>query len=108
MVEPATLDRTYAALSDPTRRAMLERLRAGDRRISDLAKPLPISFAAASKHVAVLEQAGLVTREVRGREHWLRARAAPLEPAEAWIRDQTSFWSERADALARHLEREQP
>lgn len=82
---------------------MLERLRGGAARISDLAEPLPMSFAAASRHVAVLEQAGLVTREVRGREHWLQARSAGLEVAEDWIAEQTRFWRTRADALAGHL-----
>jgi DNA-binding transcriptional ArsR family regulator len=100
-----TLDRTYAALSDPTRRALLVALRAGDARISDLAHPLPMSFAAVSRHVAVLESAGLIRREVRGREHWLSVRPAALRSAEHWLNEQTEFWSDRADALAARLER---
>src|SRR5436305_8788030 len=72
MVErSATLGRTYAALADPTRRALLVALRNGRARISDLARPLPMSFAGVSRHVGVLEDAGLIRREVRGREHWL-------------------------------------
>jgi DNA-binding transcriptional ArsR family regulator len=99
------LNRVYAALSDPTRRALLFTLRGGAARITDLAAPRPISFAAVSRHVGVLEGAGLVQREVRGREHWLSARPQGLSTAEHWIHDQTSFWSARADALAARLER---
>ena len=101
------LDRTYAALADPTRRMLLERLRRGDARISDLAKPLPMTFAGVSHHVGILEAAGLVRRDVRGREHWVSVRLEGLRLAERWISDQTSFWSERADALAARLERGQ-
>jgi DNA-binding transcriptional ArsR family regulator len=106
MVEQApSLDRVYRALADPTRRRLLEALRDGDSRITDLAAPLPMSFAAVARHVAALEQAGLVTRDVRGREHWLSVRPAALRDAEAWIAEQTEFWEARADALAAHFER---
>jgi len=105
VVEDQVLDRAYAALADPTRRALLVALRSGDARISDLAGPLPMSFAGVSRHVGVLEAAGLVRREVRGREHWLSVRPDGLRLAEAWIREQTAFWSTRADALAARLER---
>lgn len=105
MVEDAVLDRTYAALADPTRRALLIALRAGEARISDLAKPFPMTFAGVSRQVKVLETAGLVQREVRGREHWLSVRPGALREAERWIEEQTSFWSTRADALAARLER---
>jgi DNA-binding transcriptional ArsR family regulator len=100
-----TLDRTYAALADPTRRTLLIALRSGDARISDLASPLPMSFAAVSRHVSVLEAAGLIHREVRGREHWLSVRPEGLHSAEQWIREQSEFWATRADALAARLER---
>ena len=107
MVERSrTLDRTYAALADPTRRALLVALQSGDARISDLADPLPMTFAGVSRHVAVLESAGLIRREVRGREHWLSIRPDGLRQAERWIAEQTAFWSKRADALANRLERE--
>jgi DNA-binding transcriptional ArsR family regulator len=99
------LDRVYRALADPTRRRLLMALREGDARITDLAAPLPISFAAVARHVATLEEAGLVERDVRGREHWLTVRPAALREAEAWIAEQTSFWEGRADALAAHLAR---
>lgn len=106
LVEDSTkLDLTYAALADPTRRALLTTLRDGDARISDLAAPLPITFAAVSRHVGVLERAGLIQRDVRGREHWLSIRPEALREAEAWIHEQTAFWSARADALAARLER---
>src|SRR6516165_10854640 len=105
LVEDQVLDRTYAALADTTRRAMVVALRTGDARITDLASPLPMSFAAVSRHVAVLETAGLVTREVRGREHWLTLRPEGLSFAEKWLHDQTEFWSRRADALHARLAR---
>lgn len=105
MVEESVLDRTYSALSDPTRRALLIALRAGQARITDLAAPLPMTFAGVSRHVGVLEAAGLVTREVRGREHWLSIRPEALTLAERWISEQTAFWARRAQALAIRLDR---
>jgi DNA-binding transcriptional ArsR family regulator len=105
MVEDQVLDRAYAALADPTRRRLLEALRGGDARITDLAAPLPMTFAGVSRHVGVLEAAGLVRREVRGREHWLSLQPEGLAPAQQWISDQTDFWSARADALAARLRR---
>src|SRR5260370_13234460 len=104
-VNRALLDRTYGALADSTGRGMLVTLRNGPARITDLAAPLPISFAAAARHVGVLEAAGLIEREVRGRDHWLTVRSAGLQPAEKWIAEQMSFWSLRANALAARLER---
>ena len=105
VVEEPELDRVYAALADPTRRALLVALRRGDARISDLAGPLPMTFAGVSRHVGVLEAAGLVERDVRGREHWLSVRPDGLRVAERWLDEQTAFWADRADALAEHLER---
>jgi DNA-binding transcriptional ArsR family regulator len=104
MVEDDVLDLTYGALADPTRRAILVMLRRGTARISDLAEPLPISFAAVSRHVGVLDAAGLVHRQVQGREHWLSVEPSGLRDAERWIADQTSFWERRAEALAARLE----
>ena len=102
------LDRAYAALADPTRRALLVALRAGDARITDLAAPLPMTFAGVSRHVGVLESAGLVRRSVRGREHWLSLRPEGLAAAGDWIAEQTAFWARRADALAVRLARTAP
>jgi DNA-binding transcriptional ArsR family regulator len=103
MVEDQVLDRAYGALADPTRRWLLERLRQGDARISDLAAPLPMTFAGVSRHIGVLETAGLVRREVRGREHWLSLQPNGLATAQQWINEQSEFWSTRADALAERL-----
>jgi DNA-binding transcriptional ArsR family regulator len=105
VLEDETLDRTYAALADPTRRALLVALRVGEARITDLAAPLPMTFAGVSRHIGVLESAGLVHRAVRGREHWLSIRPEALEAAGDWISEQTAFWSRRADALATRLAR---
>src|SRR5579862_3304696 len=105
VVEDLALDRAYAALADPTRRALLVALRDGEARITDLAAPLPMTFAGVSRHVGVLETAGLVKREVRGREHWLSLQPDALTLAERWIGEQTSFWARRAQALAQRLER---
>lgn len=105
MVENQILDLTSAVLADPTRRALLVALRADDARITDLARPLPMTFAGVSRHVGVLEAAGLVRREIRGREHWVSVQPEALEKAEQWLSEQTTFWSKRADALADRLER---
>ncbi len=105
MVEDQVLDRAYGALADPTRRRLLETLRQGDARISDLAAPLPMTFAGVSRHIGVLESAGLVRREVRGREHWLSLQPDGLTTAQQWINEQTEFWSTRADALSARLRR---
>ena len=108
MLEDSVLDRTYAALADPTRRSLLVALRSGESRITDLARPLPMTFAGVSRHVAVLEAAGLVERSVRGRDHWLSLRPTALDPAQHWIAEQTSFWNSRPDALAARLKRKRP
>jgi DNA-binding transcriptional ArsR family regulator len=105
MVEDQVLDRAYSALADPTRRWVLKTLRNGDARITDLAAPLPMTFAGVSRHVGVLESAGLVRREVRGREHWLSLQPDGLAMAQRWIDEQTDFWSTRADALEARLRR---
>src|SRR5215469_828092 len=107
VVEDQVLDRTYAALADPTRRALLVALRSKDARITDLAAPLPMTFAGVSRHIGVLESAGLVQRVVRGREHWVSIRSEGSAAAENWISEQTAFWSKRADALAARLARQQ-
>lgn len=100
------LDRAYAALADPTRRWLLETLRHGDARITDLAAPLPMTFAGVSRHIGVLESAGLVEREIRGREHWVSLRPDGLTMARRWIDEQMDFWSARADALSARLRRQ--
>jgi len=101
--DPNVLDRVYRALAHPARRDVLRALRDGEARISDLAEPLPLSFAEVARHVAALEAAGLIERDVRGRDHWLALRRNGLRDAEAWINEQSAAWAERADALAAHL-----
>ena len=100
----AELDGVFAALGDVTRRGILARLASGEARISDLADPLPISFEAVSKHVRVLERAGLVRRDVRGREHYLELVGTPLADARDWLDRYRIFWEERLDALATLVE----
>jgi DNA-binding transcriptional ArsR family regulator len=101
MVEknPDALSAVFRALSDPTRRRMLRRLARGERSVGELAKPFRMSLAAASKHVKVLERAGLVRRTVRGRTHHCRLEAGRLARAQRWIAFYQRFWSERLDAL---------
>ncbi|WP_234250857.1 ArsR/SmtB family transcription factor [Billgrantia desiderata] len=93
------LDRVFHALADPTRRLLLERLAACERKVGELAEPLPISLAAVSKHVRVLEQAGLVERRIEGRSHYCRLRPEPLAAAEQWLSFYEGFWSQRLNAL---------
>jgi DNA-binding transcriptional ArsR family regulator len=97
------LDRVFAAMSDPTRRTMLAALSGKPSTISELARPFPVSFNAISKHVLVLERAGLIRREVLGREHHLRLEAKPLRDAAAWLEHYREFWEVRLDALERHI-----
>jgi DNA-binding transcriptional ArsR family regulator len=107
VLDDAVLDHIYAALADPTRRALLVALRGGESRISDLARPFSMTFAGVSRQLRVLEAAGLVSREIRGRDHWLSLRPDGLAAAQLWIAEQTAFWSSRADVLADRLQRRQ-
>ncbi len=95
----AALDHTMLALADPTRRAILERLGAGEARVTDLAAPFAMSLNAVSKHIRILERAALVSRRRAGREHVLSLNPAPLDAASAWIEAQQQFWNARLDAL---------
>jgi DNA-binding transcriptional ArsR family regulator len=95
----ASLDRIFQALADPTRRAMLRRLAKSEHSIGELAAPLRMTFAAASKHVKVLERAKLVRRRVAGRSHFCRLEPAPLAAADAWLRFYERFWTGQLDAL---------
>jgi DNA-binding transcriptional ArsR family regulator len=97
--EARRLDRVYGAIADPTRRAILGTLAGGEVNVGTLARRFPISFNGVSKHVKVLEQAGLVRRSVRGREHWLRLRPQPLRDASRWLEHYREFWETRLDAL---------
>jgi DNA-binding transcriptional ArsR family regulator len=99
MVSEQSLDAVFHALSDPTRRAMLRALADGEHNIGELAQPFDMSFPAASKHVRVLEQAGLVRREVRGRSHICKLAPETLADASSWFAFYEQFWGERFDAL---------
>ncbi len=93
------LDATFHALADPTRRGMLASLAEGEKSIGALAEPFAISFAGASKHVKVLEGAGLVARRKVGRTQLCSLNAEPLAQAERWLRQWEGFWNVRLDAL---------
>src|ERR1700674_793554 len=99
MVNSPSLDATFAALGDPTRRAILARLSAAESCVGDIARPLPISLPAVSRHLRVLESAGLIARRRQGRTHRLRLVAAPLASAQDWISRHRRFWENQLDAL---------
>ena len=99
-----SLDRTFAALADPTRRLILEQLAGGDRCVTELARPYSISLPAISKHIRVLETAGLVRRHRCGRMHQLTLEAEPMKRAARWMEEYRRFWEGTLDALARYLE----
>jgi len=95
----ARLDATLSALADPTRRAILANLAAGERRVTEIAAPFEMSLNAVSKHIKVLEGAGLVRRRRVGREHFLSIGAAPINEAAAWFDAQRTFWNARLDTF---------
>jgi DNA-binding transcriptional ArsR family regulator len=101
------LDITFQALSDPTRRGMLASLALGEKSIGELAEPFRMSFAGASKHVKVLEEAGLIARRKVGRTHLISIDAKPLEEAERWLRQWERFWNASLDRLQALVEAEQ-
>jgi DNA-binding transcriptional ArsR family regulator len=98
-----TLDATFGALSDATRRGILAQLATGETTVSELAAPYEMSLPAVSKHLRVLEGAGLVTRHKDGRVHRCRLIAEPMKDAAAWIERYRVFWEEQFDALERYL-----
>lgn len=93
------MNEVFHALAHDARRAMLTRLAAGDLTVGQLAEPFAMSLEAASKHIRVLERAGLVRRTVQGRRHICRLEARPLASAAAWLRFYERFWTKRLDAL---------
>jgi DNA-binding transcriptional ArsR family regulator len=95
----AALDLVFHALADPSRRAILRRLSAGSLTVGELAEPLPMSPAAASKHIKVLEDCGLLRRDVRWRTHICTLDAEPLAAAQRWLDFYEQFWNDRFDAL---------
>ena len=100
------LDTTFHALADPTRRGMLASLALGEKSIGELAQPFRMSFAGASKHVKVLEDAGLIARRKVGRTHLISIDAKPLEEAERWMRQWERFWTKRLDRLEALIEQD--
>ncbi len=102
------MDQVLGAVADSTRRAILARLTAGDARVTEVASEFPISLNSVSKHIRVLERAGLVQRTVRGRDHLLSLNAAPLADAAAWIQHYQRFWEDRLEALDRFATRKRP
>ena len=101
------LSATFAALADPTRRAILARLSLGETSVTELAAPFEMSMPAVSKHLKVLERAGLIARGREAQWRPCRLDAAPLREAAGWIEDYRRFWSAHVDALERHLDRMQ-
>jgi DNA-binding transcriptional ArsR family regulator len=106
MVEDIALDGVYGALADPSRRAIVARLaESGEMRVTELAEPFDMSLNAVSKHIKVLQRAGVVRRRVDGRDHWLSLDPRPLERGWAWIGLYQRFWETRLDALDSYLRR---
>jgi DNA-binding transcriptional ArsR family regulator len=97
------LDLTFGALSDPTRRSIIATLAAAPQTIATLAEPLPMSLVAVSKHITVLEKAGLLTRTRAGRAQVCALRSDPLAGAADWIDTYRRFWTDRVDSLERYL-----
>ena len=108
MGEYQPLDATLAALADPTRRAILARLSAGEAKITDVARPFPISLNSVSKHIRLLERAGLVRRRIEGRDHILTLETEPLVRAAKWMEEQTALWTWRLAKLDRILKEDDP
>lgn len=99
------LDRIFSALADPTRRAILRALSRRPATINEIAEPYPVSLNAISKHVMVLERAGLLRREIKGREHHCTIETGPLCEADAWLEYYRQFWEQRMDALETYVKR---
>src|SRR5213075_3400854 len=105
---PRTLDRTFAALADPTHRRILAQLTRGDRCVTDLARRYDMSLPAVSKHLRVLEKAGLLRRRRYrrdGRIHEMQLQARPLKQASQWVEEYWKFWEGSLDRLAAYLEK---
>jgi DNA-binding transcriptional ArsR family regulator len=98
------LDKTFAALADPARRAMVERLAAGPASVSELASPLPMSLAGVLQHLKVLEESGLVTSQKLGRVRTCRIDPRHLSQVEQWVADRRAMWEQRLDRLGQFLD----
>jgi DNA-binding transcriptional ArsR family regulator len=103
MMQPAELDRIFGALADPTRRAILGRLARGDATVNTLVEPSGLSQPTVSKHLKILERAGLVSRGRAGQTRPVRLEPAPLKAAAQWLGDYEAFWNASYDRLATYL-----
>ena len=103
--QSAELDRIFSALADPTRRAILRGLTRHPATINEIAEPFRVSLNAVSKHVKVLERAGLLKREIKGRQHYCWIEPRPLREAEEWLEYYRRFWEQRMDALEAYVAR---
>jgi len=99
----ARLDAVFAALADPTRRAIIERLSRSEARVTEVAEPFPMSLNAVSKHIRVLEASGVVERHRKGRDHILSINTRSLDEVDGWIERMRRYWAERLDAMERLL-----
>lgn len=106
-LEP-NLDRIYGAIADPTRRAILSVLARGETNVGTLVDRFPISFNGVSKHIKVLERAGLIERTIHGREHRLRIQTRPLRAASSWLDGYRAFWESKLTALGALFAQHQP
>lgn len=97
------LDDTFVALADETRRQILRQLAAGEARVTALAEPFDISLNSVSKHIRILERAGLVSRRVAGREHFLSLERKPFDELTEWMQKTREFWTARLDLLEQEL-----
>ncbi len=104
--EKHPLDLLFSALSDPTRRSILAQLAKGEATVGDLARPFSVSLPAISKHLRVLERAGLLERRIEGRVHRCRLQPRPLKDAVDWLAEYRQFWERQLDSLEAYLERE--
>src|SRR5678816_1139271 len=100
------LTTVLGAVSHPSRRAILQRLADGPARVTEIAAPFDMSLNAVSKHLKVLEDAGLVDREVQGRDHFIRFRGEPLRLVSEWVHEYEQYWTERLDRLERSFTKE--
>ena len=99
----ARLDAVFAALADPTRRAIIERLSRSEARVTEVAEPFPMSLNAVSKHIRVLEASGVIERHRKGRDHVLSINTRSLDEVDGWIVRMRHYWEERLDAMERLL-----
>ena len=99
----ARLDAVFAALADPTRRAIIERLSRSEARVTEIAEPFPMSLNAVSKHIRVLEASGMIERHRKGRDHILSINTRSLDEVDGWIERTRRYWGKRLDAMERLL-----